>query len=47
MGQENLLEELMAENFPNLGKETNVYFQESKGLTNKMNPKRPIPTLYN
>ena len=28
-GEENLLEEIMAENFPNLGKETNFQIQKA------------------
>ena len=33
----------MAENFPNLKKKTDVQIQETQRVTNKMNPKRPIP----
>ena len=31
----------MAENFPNLGKETDIQIQESQRVPNKRNPKRP------
>ena len=31
-GAENLFEEIIAENFPNWGRETNIHIQESKGL---------------
>ena len=30
----------MAENFPSLGKETNIHVQEAQKFSNKMNPKR-------
>ena len=30
----------MAENFPNLAKETDIQVQEAHGAPNKMNPKR-------
>ena len=33
----------MAENFPNLKKETDIQIQEAKKVHNKMNPNRPIP----
>lgn len=36
---ENLLEEIMAENFPNLGKERNIQVQGAKGVPKKINPK--------
>ena len=42
-GTENLFEEIMAENFPNLAKETYIQVQESQKVPNKMNPKRPTP----
>ena len=32
----------MAENFPNLKKETDIQVQEAQRVPNKMNPKRPI-----
>ena len=31
----------MAENFPNLKKETDIQVKESQRIPNKMNPKRP------
>ena len=37
----NLFEEIMAENFPNLGKKTDI--QEAQRGPNKMNPKRFTP----
>ena len=40
---ENLFEEIMAENFPNLAKETDIQVQEAQRVPNKMNPKRPTP----
>ena len=33
----------MAENFPNLAKETDIQVQEAQRVPNKMNPKRPTP----
>ena len=33
----------MPENFPNLGKETDILFQKPQRAPNKMNPKRSIP----
>lgn len=33
----------MAENFPNLKKETDIQIQEAWRAPNKMNPKRPTP----
>ena len=42
-GAENLFEEIMAENFPNLAKETDTQVQEAQRVPNKMNPKRPTP----
>ena len=38
-GAENLFEKIIAENFPNLGKETDIQVQEYR-VPNKMNPKR-------
>lgn len=37
---ENLFEEIVAENFPNLGKATNVQLYKTKGTPNKVNPRR-------
>ena len=41
-GLENMFEEIMAENFPNL-KETDIKIQEAQRAPNKLNPSRPIP----
>ena len=41
-GSKTLLEEIIAINFTNLGKETD-FVQEAQGLPKKMNPKRTIP----
>lgn len=38
---ENLFKEIMSEDFPNLGKETDIPIQESQRVPNKMNSKRP------
>ena len=42
-GAENLFEEITAETFPNLKKETDIQVQEAQRAPNKMNPKRPTP----
>ena len=42
-GVENLFHEIIAENFPNLKKETDIQVQEAQRVPNKMNPNRPIP----
>ena len=39
-GIENIFEEIMAENFPNL-KDTDIKIQEAQKVPNKMNPNRP------
>ena len=36
----------MAENFPNLAKETDIQVQEAQRVPNKMNPKRPTPRHF-
>ena len=41
-GPEKLLEEIVAENFPNLGKETDIQVPEAQRVLKKMNPKRHI-----
>ena len=41
-GIENILEEIMSENFPNL-KETDIKIQEAHRAPNKLNPNRPTP----
>ena len=35
---ENVFDEIMAENFPSLKKETDVHVQEAQRIPNKMNP---------
>ena len=40
-GIENVSEEIMAENFPNLKKETDIHIYEAQRVPNKMNPDRP------
>ena len=42
-GIENLLEEMMTENFSNLVKEKDTQVQEVQRVLNKMNPRRPTP----
>ena len=37
-GAENLFEVIIAENFPNLGKEKDVHVQEIQKVPNKINP---------
>ena len=41
---ENIFEDITAENFPNLEKETAIQVQEAKRVPNRINPKRTIPT---
>ena len=43
-GAENLFEEIIAENFPNLRKETDIQIQEAQRASKKIDPKRPTPT---
>ena len=40
-GIENVFEEIMAENFPNLKKETDMQVQAAQRVPNKINPNRP------
>ena len=40
-GTENLSEEIMTKNFPNLVKEKDTEVQEAQRVPNKLNPKRP------
>ena len=40
-GNENVFEEIMAENFPNLKKEIDIQIQEAQRVSNKMDPNRP------
>ena len=42
-GAEILFEEIMAENFSNLKKETDIQIQEAQRVPNKRTPKRPTP----
>ena len=41
-GVENIFEEIISENFPNL-KETDIKIQEAQRAPNKLNPNRPTP----
>ena len=41
-GTENIFEEIISENFPNL-KETDIKIQEAQRAPNKLNPNRPTP----
>ena len=44
---ESLFKEIIAEHFPNLGKELDLQAHEAKETTNNLNTKRPSPsTLY-
>lgn len=40
---ESLFKEIIAENFPDLWKETDIQFQETQRILNKINPKRSTP----
>ena len=40
-GIENVFEEIMAENFPNQKKETDMQVQAAQRVPNKINPNRP------
>ena len=40
---ENLFEQIMKENFPNLAKELDIQIQEAQRVPNKMDPKRTTP----
>ncbi|KAK1338329.1 hypothetical protein QTO34_001444, partial [Cnephaeus nilssonii] len=42
-GIENLLEEIITENFPDIGKKKPTQIQEAHRVPSKMNPKRPTP----
>ena len=42
-GAENLFEEIIAENFPNLGMEADIQIQEAQRATNKIIPRRSTP----
>ena len=40
---ENLFEEIMTENLPNMGKETSIHRQEAQGTPIKINKSIPAP----
>ena len=42
-GLEIVFDKIMAENFQNLKKETDIHVQEAQSVPNKMNPNRPTP----
>lgn len=42
-GAENIFDEIMTENLPNLGKETDIQVQEAQRVPNKMNPTSSTP----
>ena len=42
-GINNLFEEIMTENLPNLMKEKDTQVQEAQRVPNKLDPKRPTP----
>ena len=42
-GSEKIFEEIIAENFPNMGKEIVNQVQEAQGVTGRINPKRNTP----
>ena len=44
---ENLFEELMPKNFPNLGMETGIQIQEAQKVPSKCNPETHTKTHYN
>lgn len=44
-GEEQIVRERIAENFPTFWKEKPIQIQEAKRVPNKINPKRPTPTL--
>ena len=43
-GAENIFEDIRAENFPNLGKETDIYVQEAQRVPYRINPKGITPS---
>lgn len=43
----NIFKEIMAENFPSLGKEMESQIQEAQKTPNKINSKRPTKTHHN
>ena len=42
-GLEEIFEQVVAENFPNLAKETSIHVQEAERTPPKINEKRPTP----
>ena len=42
-GEENIFEDIIAENFPNLGKETEIQAQKAQRAPNRINPKKTTP----
>ena len=40
---DDIFDEIIVKSFQNLKKETDIQMQEAEGLSNKMNPNRPIP----
>ena len=44
-GHENLLEEIIAENFPKMGKEITTQVQETQRVSNRINPKAKHPNI--
>ena len=42
---ENVFEEIMAENFPNLKKETDIQTEEAQRAPNRLNPNKNRPKL--
>lgn len=42
-GTDTLFKEIIAESFPNLGRETDIQVQEAQRVSNKVNPNRPTP----
>ena len=42
-GVENLFEEIIDENFPNLRKETDIQVKDAQRAPSKISPKRPTP----
>ena len=42
-GSEKIFEEIIVENFLNMGKETDFQIQESQRVPNKVNPKKSTP----
>ena len=42
-GLEEIFEEILAENFPNLAKETSIHVQEAKRTPPKLNYEKPTP----